>query len=261
MKKITFLFVLFQAAIALNVSAQNDSIVPLSTDRPTYSIAPDVIPLNSFQIETGVLFQKESTDVDNINNMYLGLTLLRYGLFKNFEIRVAGTYRKMDIQPKEVGRDSTILGMGAVQVGLKFHIADEKGIIPNLGFEADITMRHIGKDGFHPTYSYPTARFVAVNTLSKNFSLGYNFGFAYNGESPDGFFIWSVVLNYTIFNKVSLFVEPYGTFDHNNMPHNDFDGGILWQVRHNLQVDVSAGTSFTNSAGFVSAGLSWRIPR
>ncbi len=261
MKKITFLFILSQIVITLDVIAQNDSIAPLSTDRPTYSIAPNVVPKRTFQVETGFLFEKESTDLDDIDNLYLGMTLLRYGLFQNFEIRLEGTYRQMVIQPNDESPDSTISGLGAVKVGLKFNITEEKGIVPNLGFVADITLRHIGKDGFHPTYSYSAARFVAANTLSKNFSLGYNLGFAYNGENADGFFIWSVVLNYTMFNSISLFAETYGTFDNNNLPHNDFDAGIVWQIRHNMQVDITAGTSFSSSVSFVNAGFSWRLPR
>ncbi len=261
MKKFFLIFVLSQIVITLDVIAQNDSIAPLSTDRPTFSIAPNVVPKRTFQIETGFLFEKESTDLDDIDNLYLGMTLLRYGLFQNFEIRLGGTYRQMDIQPKDESPDSTISGLGAVRVGLKFNITEEKGIIPNLGFVADMTLRHIGKDGFHPTYSYSTARFVAANTLSKNFLLGYNLGFAYNGENADGFFIWSVVLSYTMFNRVSLFVEPYGAFDHNNLPHYDFDAGIVWQIRHNMQIDISAGTSFSTSNSFVNAGFSWRLPR
>lgn len=260
MKKLILVSAVFLIFLSSNISAQGDSIPGFSADRPTYSIAPAVVPRKYFQIETGILVQKESTDYADVRDLYLGQTLFRYGLFDNFELRFSASYREQKITTSETNIDSVINGVNPISVGLKFRMFDGKGIIPELGFEADMTLRHIGKDGFHPTYSYPTARILANNTISKNFSFLYNFGFAYNGESADGFFIWSGALVYTMFSKVSLFGELYGSFDHNNMPTNNLDFGLMFQLRHNMQLDIAGGTSFTSSTSFINAGFTWRIP-
>ncbi len=261
MKKAVLLFVVFLSLLSPDLFSQNDSLPPLSTDRPTYSIAPVIVPHNTFQIETGFLFQNESTDFSDIKDMYFGQTLFRYGLFNNFELRLSASYRQQTITAKETGLDSTITGVNPISVGLKFKIFDGKGVIPQLGFIADMTLRHIGKAGFHPTYSYPTGRILATNQITKNLSFLYNIGFAYNGESADGFFIWSGALVYTLFNKLSIYVEPFGSFDHNNLPTNNFDAGLTFLIRHNMQIDVSGGTSFTSSSNYANIGFSWRIPR
>ncbi len=259
MKKFILVFTVVYLVI-FSARAQNDSIPALSTDRPTYGFAPVVVPKRFFQIETGVLYQKESTDFADTRDLYLGQTLLRYGLFDNFELRFSASYREQKITPKNTDIDSVTSGVNPISVGLKFRMFEGKGILPELGFEADMTMRHIGKDGFHPTYSYPTARILAANTLSKNFSFIYNFGFAYNGESADGFFIWSGAFVYTVFNKASFYAEMYGSFDHNNMPTNNMDFGFMYVFGHNIQLDISGGKSFTSTTSYINAGFSWRIP-
>jgi hypothetical protein len=261
MKKIILIFTVVYLVVFSEIQAQNDSIPAFSADRPTYSIAPVVVPKRFFQIETGVLFQKESTDFADVRDMYLGQTLLRYGLFDNFELRFSASYREQKITPKNTDIDSVTNGVNPISVGLKFRIFDGKGVLPELGFEADMTLRHIGKDGFHPTYSYPTARILANNVITRNFSFLYNFGFAYNGESADGFFIWSGALVYTVFNKASLYAEMYGSFDHNNMPTNNVDFGFMYVLGQNMQLDISGGTSFTSTVSYINGGFTWRIPR
>jgi len=241
----------------------NSEITTINTDRPTQAFAPFIVPLHTFQIETGFIMEKESNKQDDITRYDLATTQFRYGVFDNFEIRASGFYRIKEVSPKapEVV-DSTISGFGPLRLGFKVHVVEEKGLRPEMAIITNITLRHFGEDTYTPTFSYPTASFLAQNTLSKRFTLVYNAGFAYSGKNADGFFIYRIALNYSITNKFLIFIEPYGNFDHGDLPNHKIDGGIVFVVRNNLQLDASIGTGFISdiSKTFGALGLSWRIP-
>lgn len=233
------------------------------TDRPTYSISSSNLPAQSFQIETGLIYEKTAEPGYDFDQWYLATTLFRYGLWNRFELRMASHYHCTNGVITETQTDTTEQGFGPLNLGFKVHVIKEKGIRPEIAITADITLRHIGSESYRPIFSYPTARFVATHTLLENLSLGYNAGFAYNGRNADGFFLYSAYLSYRILPKLSLFGEVYGNFDHGNLPNHRIDGGLTYALRHNIQVDCSAGTGFDKyvDKSFVSAGFSWRIPR
>jgi hypothetical protein len=272
MIKWSFLLLLFTAISSLQAQqAENDqpaeeTIVlwpEMVTDRPTYSVSSTNLPANSFQIETGVIFEKTSEPEYNYDQWYVGTTLLRYGVWKRFEMRMASHYQITNGEILETQADTTEQGFGPLNLGFKVHVIKEKGIRPEIAIVADITLRHIGNESYRPMFSYPTARFTASHTLLEDLSLGYNAGFAYNGSNADGFFLYSAYMTYRMLPKLTLFGEVYGNFDHGNLPNHRIDGGLTVLLRHNLQVDCSIGTGFDANIdkSFVNAGLSWRGPR
>jgi hypothetical protein len=95
------------------------------------------------------------------------------------------------------------------------------------------------------------------------FAIVGNAGFSYNGSNPDGFFIYRVAMSYNILDKLAFYVEPWGNFDHGDLPNHKIDAGFTYIVRNNLLVDISGGfgLSQTNDRSFATVGLSWRIPR
>ena len=266
MKKFIAIFLI---AFSVGLYAQQDSVSVINTDRPTNSTSPILVPKGAFQIETGFLYTSEVSDHFTRDEINVLGTMFRYGVFDNFELRLYGTFSGIDYKDTELGTDSTLNGFGNVSVGFKVHVVEEKGLRPELAIVADMTLRHIGPEGLHPTFSYPVSKIAASNTLSKKFSVGYNLGFAYNGEDADGFFLYSAILYYAVIPKLSLFIEPYGNFDQNDFPNHYVDGGLTYLIRQNMQLDLSAGMSIGDNINrsaesinqqFVSVGFSWRIP-
>jgi hypothetical protein len=119
----------------------------------------------------------------------------------------------------------------------------------------------MGNKSFAPVYSFPSAAFLIGYTFGK-FAFVGNAGFSYNGSNPDGFFIYRAAFGFNILPKLGVFVEPYGNFDHGDLPNHKIDAGFTYIVRNNLLIDISAGLglSQTNDKTFVSTGLAWRIP-
>ena len=262
-RKILFLILIVFITSTVHLIAQTDTIPKLITDRPKQIVSPVIVPIGSLQIETGFIYETKSDDEFNIENIIVGPTVLRYGLFESLELRLAGSYQSRNVYIKESSLDSTFAGIGSVAVGFKIFIIKEKGLRPEMAFLADMTLRQIGEERLKPTFSYPVAKIVASHTLSNKFLFGYNLGFAYNGETPDGFFVYSAVLSYNITTKLAAFIEGYGNFDHGNLPNHLIDGGLTYLIRHNFQLDLSAGTGISDNTDkyFINLGFSWRIPR
>ena len=242
---------------------QPAKLPPVNPDRPTQTATAYAVPHKTLLIETGFLYETTDSPESNHENIYLGTTLLRYGLWERFELRLASYYGITRDEQKEPVSDTTISGFGPLTAGFKVHVVKEKGIRPKIAIIGEITMRHLGSSTYRPTYSYPVAKIAASHTLTSDLSLIYNAGFAYNGENADGFFIYSIMLSYSITPWCAVFGEAYGSFDHGNLPNHRIDGGFTFPVRNNLQLDISGGTGFdrTIDKSFISTGISWRIPR
>lgn len=263
MKKNILIYTLIIFLFTTSSFAQNDTIPNIITDRPTAAVGSYIVPKRTFQIESGIIYSNRNDQTDRKELLSYATTLLRYGVLENFELRLGSSYESSNVYVKETQADSTFSGMGPLTAGFKITIVSEKGIRPELAIVGSITFRHIGHKDYKPTFSYPVGLLSATHTLSKRFSLGYNIGFAYSGETADGFFIYAAYLGFQITDRLWSFVEVYGDFDNGNFPNHKLDGGLTYRLRHNLQIDVSGGTGISQDVNtyFLNAGIAWRIPR
>ena len=82
---------------------------------------------------------------------------------------------------------------------------------------------------------------------------------------------WALITFFNLSDKLSLFTEWYGeraiSFDYDryrsyNKYFHKLDGGILFLINKNLQVDISGGIGLTEDIStyryLLSTGLSWR---
>jgi len=261
MKKITaFLLFIFSS---LQLFPQGDSLLPILGDRPLQSETPHLLLKGNFQVESGAVFFDRSDDSGEQSHLKLAATLLRYGVFDHFEVRIGGGWEWVEARPNEAIPDSGYSGLGPVSAGFKVFIAEEKGWRPRMAINGNIVLRHIGNKYLRPTFSYPLGKIICRHTLSKKFSLGYHAGFAWNGENADGFFIYSANAGYNFSKKFMLFAEAYGTFDSGNLPNHSGSVGLVWYAGNNLQVDLSSGLGFSKRVDkySIGAGLSWRFPK
>lgn len=243
-------------------TTNKDDPPAIITDRPTVAVSPYIVPKGKLQIETGFVYETESNTTDDISRYAIAGTLLRYSIFDNFEVRAASFYGIEEVSPLESAPDSSINGFGPLMLGFKVHIVEEKGWRPEMAVVVDMTLRHLGEETFAPIYSFPSASFLIGYTLGK-FAIVGNAGFSYNGSNPDGFFIYRLAVSYNILEKLAVYIEPYGNFDHGDLPNHKIDAGFTYIVRNNLLIDISAGLglSKSNDKSFVAVGLGWRIPK
>jgi hypothetical protein len=259
MKKCGLFLILFFCSLLL--IGQDISLPILVTGRPGRSESASTLAKNSFQIEMGIMREHKDNEEFDKNAVGFATTLLRYGVWDNFELRLESFYGSTHSNDKINDTDTIYNGFGPLTAGFKVHVVEESGIRPEISILSSITLRHIGNENYAPVFSYPRSLAAFSHTLSNKFDLGYNAGFAYNGYSADGFFIYSMILYYHISKVVSCFGEFYGNFDHGNLPRFRIDGGFTFDLRKNLILDISAGYGFDRdiNQNHLSFGYIWRI--
>ena len=259
MTRIIFLYGFLLLGLSYSLYSQDTLKVPgIVTDRPTQSESPVIVPAGFFQIETGFIHEFMTSD---ITNTFYNTTLLRYGLGKGLEIRLAMDYLK-NVECWN-GDDTQFItrGFTPVFIGSKLHITQEQGIWPEVAFSAGVGVPKTGAGAFMTSYLAPFLKVIASHTIGRNFSLGYNVGAAWNGETAQPTGIYTVSLGMSVSEGIGVFIENYAYFKKGLFDFRS-DAGITWLLKKNLQVDLSGGLGLSNEApnGFISCGISWRVP-
>lgn len=254
-----FLYGFLLLGLSFSLFSQDTLKVPdLVTDRPTQSESPVIVPAGSFQVETGFIHEFVTSD---ISNTFYNTTLLKYGLTEGFEIRLGMNYLKNIEQWNDGDTQFITRGFTPVVISSKLHIAREQGILPEVAFYAGVGVPKTGAGAYMTGYFAPTLKILASHTFGKNFSLGYNIGTVWDGETHQPTGIYSVVVGMTVSERIGIFFENYGFFRKRFFDFRS-DAGITCLLKKNLQIDLSGGLGLNSKAsnGFISCGISWRVP-
>jgi hypothetical protein len=260
MKKIiSTVFAVLVVFVFLNsASAQ---VEPISPDRPDQTESPHVVPLNSFQVETGVVFEKTVADGLTTKNLSYPSVVLRYGILSNFELRMDIEHVKTTLESD--GTSSSVSGMAPLSLGFKMNVCDEKGLRPAAGFEIYYTLPNLASKEFKNEFVGTSLLLALENSVTDKFTVGYNIGASWDGNSPEPTFGYSLSLDYEITKRVSGFAEVYGFMPEKTRADHRFDFGLSYLALNNLIFDTSAGVGITNNAPdfFISGGFSFRLPK
>jgi len=241
-----FLLILF---FSLQTQAQND---PISGDRPGMTTTGITLPRNHLQIETGFMFE----DDFDYYSMPLFSTMLRYGLFNRFEVRLA-------FEPIFIAHTDTLktkeFGLNYFKAGFKWKLLDEKGIIPSIFVLSNISLPYI-KTLNDTTYApSPDIRLAFAHTITDNIGLGYNFAASWDAEFHTSL-LYTLAGFLKVNDNVDFFMEFYGNITDKMTA---FDCGFAWRPKNDWQLDISAGKGISAYSYdfFVAAGLSYRLAK
>ncbi len=242
-KTLTF-FMLFPVAAA----AQD-----LSTDRPDQTEAPFVLPQKTIQIECGFLHEKEG----RLKNAEIPSLLWRFSLSEVMELRLITTHVNNNIRNGKHEYD----GLEPVQLGFKIKVCEEKGLRPNVGYIQHVAIKWLASGNLEASAYATNFRFTAQHTLSNRLNLSYNAGMEWEPGRSTANFIYTLATGFSITDKLSAYIEIFGTMPEKEKSVHNYDGGLTYLLLPNLQLDISAGTGFENSADnyFLSTGISWRF--
>ena len=251
----TGLAILFCLMSFLGIS-QTSNIPDISADRPGMSTPPALAEPKTVQVETGFSYEQSHLDNSFRETILYNTTLLRFGINKNFEIRLHTDFAG-------VRTDSlTVTGFNPLGIGTKVLLFEHKGILPRTSFLFNLTLPWIGKKEFRPSNLAPSFYLLMQNNIGEKFSICYNVGLEYDGETVTPREFAAVCLGYGLTEKLNVFVESYNWFYTNSGPGNFADFGLAWLPRHNLQFDISGNVSFREISKYrmISFGVAWRIP-
>jgi Putative MetA-pathway of phenol degradation len=251
MAKYTFIIGVLFSVADTDLFAQN--IPPISTDRPDQTESPITLPKNHFQMETGFSFEQTDKYTKTFSHPSI---LFKYGLTGSFDLRLITEF------VTEKNSTQTVSGLTPVTVGFKVKIAEEKGILPTTSFLGHLSIPGFASKDFKATYYAPAFRFTMQHTLSEKFSLGYNFGAEWNGETAEPSFIYTLTTGYSISNKVGAYAELYGFAPQQSRTDHMFDCGLSYLLKQNMSADISGGFGLTENAPdyFLAIGFSFRLP-
>lgn len=251
----SILSIAFTALILTGLIAQD----VIKTDRPTQTYSPSVLGKGAAIVETGFFF--ETTKLDNGDKSKLndyGTTFIRLGTGANIEFQIATSYSTFD--PGDGGHK--ISGLSPIKLGSKIHIATEKGGWPEVAFIGNILLPWIGEEEFRPEYITPDFRFIFLHTLSDRFILAYNLGMEWNGSTPNGAFVYTLVLGASLMENLGGFIEIYGNTPEGQRAQHAFDLGLAYLLSPYFQIDVSYGNNYSGvNSSFINFGAAWQFAR
>lgn len=257
----TNLIAIFLIGTVFSFAQEDNAIGPLTTDRPDQTESPSPMPKGFIQIETGAFFESFKDNALKTEDFTYNSMLLRYGLLDNLELRLGYDYTNS--KTKFNGQETaSINSFSPLLLGFKVGIAKENGALPEIGFLGHLNLPFSVKKEFRPQYTGVDFRFSFEHTLSEKSSLAYNLGAAWENDSPQAAYLYTLAYGYSITNKTGVYIELYGDFPERDKANHLWNTGLTYLVSNNFQLDASVGTSITKGQDlFISAGLSYRIPK
>lgn len=254
---IPFLFVVFSAASQT-----------ISTEAPSVSASAVTVPKNSFQIESGLTFGVDRTNLPNQDYTFgMPTALFRYGLFNKFELRATGAFT---ISHNNSSLGNPIYNFTDVGIGAKYELLNKP--------EGKTQMAVIAHFNFW-NQDNPFKSTFFDYALNHNFngkhSLGFNAGvrldWQHFGNTNIGIRTYrsSLIYNFCMNEKITLFGELYGAtsqwvqkgsgFEYKSDFEESYGAnvGILYLLRDNIQIDFLMGR-IVNSKRF-NASLGFNI--
>ncbi len=228
-------------------------ITPLQADRPDQTETPYTVPKNHFQMENGFLF--EQSDEDNAYITHPSV-LFKYGITDKFELGIITEFSTA------TSHNLSSFGLNPATLRFKQNITMEDGIVPVTSFIGYLSIPHLATENQYASYFAPAFRFTMQHTLSEKFSLGYNIGTEWDGESPEPVFIYTITSGYSISENTGAYAELFGYLPQISSAQHLFDGGINYLIQQNILIDISAGFGLNkNTLHYYSAlGISFRLP-
>ena len=206
----------------------------ISTDRPDQTEGTHVLRNGDFQIESGWTFNSEGGSLNN---------LLRIGTFKGIELRFSTNL----ISGHE---DMTGLfpSLDNLEFGAKFKILDKKETLTKISFLSHLSLSTEYSDNSGGLLN----RILVSHELSESFELAYNLGYSKYFEQDNGLLVYSLVIAKS-FGNLGAFVEIFGD------SYSNWDLGITYLIKDNLQADISYGQGINNELSYLSIGAAWNF--
>ena len=244
--------------VSSSVHAADDNI---STDRPDFVESSNVVGKGHAQIETSVAFERNS-DAGVRERTRSTPTLLRVGMGDSAELRIESD----GLMRTSVAGEPTVKGNADAAIGIKWHLRDEQGAMPSLGFllHADLP------SGSAPLRGHgvrPSARVAAEWELPSDFALGVMPGLAYESDEQGKRYtsgIFGVVLGKEINDRLRGFVEiaaPQIARARHGGNIVTFDTGVAYLLTPNCQIDTAISRGLTTRTPELSwtVGLSFKL--
>lgn len=247
-----FRFIVVIFFLSLPFFAISQEIV---TDRPDQTESSSAVDKGSLQIESGILIGFTEDNLSSKTQILAPTTLFRYGILKGFELRVLSQFESI----KESMFSEKTSGMSDLELGTKINLLNKENINTEIAFISHVILP-TGSTNLTNDNIGINNKLSISHMLSPTLSLGYNVGYVYFGEGK-GDAIYSVAFGVAVTKQVGFYLEPYGSFLEFNRHESNFDAGITYLIKNNIQLDFSFGTGINQTMNYLSLGCSINIKK
>jgi hypothetical protein len=260
-----------------SLSQEDDPDGPINTDRPTFTPANTVVPRGRLQFESGFTFNNEVTAATRSAAYDFPELAMRYGLTNRIEFRTYWLGQTWTQTQSRLGGPWRLGGgLSDMQVGFKWQLFagdKERKWIPTTAL---ITAIYAPTGGTSPLGSHtvePHVNLIYGWSLTDKLTLAGSTGYLGirqtdlgPGRPADSFelFHQSLVAFFSATERTTLFYEWYVfTFTNaaDNRPTHFMDGGLIYRLTTNMQLDLRAGFGLSGRPDdfFTGAGYSVRF--
>ena len=194
---------------------------------------------------------------DGPHTLTLNNTLLRFGLFKNAEIRVGTDFLLLN------GGQNTepTFGVAPLTVGMKAQFYEGTGLLPAVALLAELKSPHVGTKALLPSHLAPSLYLLFEHFVNDWFCIGYNVGAEWDGETAVPTTFLGLGFYFNITKQIGAFVETYNYIHHDDGNQYLTEFGLTWLVSRRVQLDLAADLDFQNLGKHytVSGGVAWLI--
>lgn len=228
----------------------------ITTDQPGQTQSAALTPPHYFQGEFG--FQSSHLDDKNYD-VLLPTVLLKYGLTKNFELRLENDfllqYRHYIPQTKKV------TGFEPLEIGFRTAICEQNKVIPQTSLITQFAIPTVASKNFKAKHLAPVILLAMQNDVTQSLQIQYNIGAEWDGLSTTPDWLYSVNFGFELSKKFDAFAEVFGSAANKSIPENSIDGGFGYYINNDIKLDAFAGFGISNAAAnyFFGTGLSFRI--
>ncbi|MFT4597827.1 MAG: hypothetical protein ACJAR8_000100 [Bacteroidia bacterium] len=264
------------------------SIAQIETDRPDFTESPNVVPKGALQIETGFILENDKQELtgsfpgtglweEKKRNLTVNTTLFRYGLTNNIELRLntsfnttrttefkvleSGPWLPATYQPEDSFFDP-LLGFSTSFIGFKINLYKNDKL--SIGFLGHLYIPELASGDFMKANGQKIApEFLIPLTydITDKFGIAVQYGLTWDGFTPNPTTSYTLALGYSITDKLSAYVEPYGFLTNNGDELHLINGGFTYLINDDFQVDLTGGFGLNEAApdNFVNCGASFLL--
>lgn len=247
MRKISFIVMM-----SMVVFGNAQSIV---SDRPSQTKSATLVPLGSFQMESGVMAEFTPDGTKARTHILAPTNLFRYGLSEYFEFRMLSQFES-NKSPLDESRTS---GMSDLQVGTKIRLLDKEGVTTKVGFITHVVLP-FGSRGVSADTWGGVNRLVISHTVTEKIEVGYNLGFNYY-TTKNGDLTYAIALRMAVNDKLKIYIEPYGQYQRLQTYQANYDAGFTYLLKDNVLLDFSFGSGINHKMNYLATGISWNIAK
>ena len=243
--------------IACNCIVHAQQTGRMETDRPDQTESPFIVKHNYIQVETGFNYESEN----GWPTFIFPTVLWKYGATKKLELRLITEIVSIETPLMIPDGNEVLSGLLPVQIGGKFSLWEEKGLLPKTSFLFHVAPPKWGSKKFHTEKWAPNFRFAMQHTLSEHTGLGYNLGAEWDGFSNTPYWIYTLSPGFNIGKRWYAYIEPYGAFRKNEKPRHGIDYGFACFIKDNFKIDISSGKGIAGAVPdwYIAIGFSLRF--